>query len=228
MVLRQSGRQPCDTDVLRRRCDSCHLNREISQDFHPDKPNNGLDPNGRPYGVGVWPGQGNLTNPRWDAHINLDYPEKSLLLRAPLAKTAGGLGWCRNAKAESSRQWYGIPKPADNPPALVFEDVNDSDYGKLLASLQGASRYFKTELKRFNVPGFVPNRNLFNNLVRSGVVPAGHDPARAGWDPYRIDELYFRHAAHLSLPDITLGQPAKPEQTRDAIIPAMPVSATSQ
>lgn len=109
----------------------------------------------------------------WNGHsmlslCNLDRPEKSLMLKAPLAKKAGGLGICPD----------------------VFKDVTDSDYQRLLAALKvGAQRL--AEGKRFDMPGFRPNKYYIREMKRFGFLPKDIGPDEP-IDYYAIDQEYWR------------------------------------
>ena len=107
--------------------------------------------------------------PLYQAMCNLDHPEKSLFLRAPLAKSAGGLQLC------------GRP---------VFEDKEDEAYLAILAQIKAASHRLH-EGKRFDMPGFRPNRYYIREMQAFGVLPK-HLPPDAPIDPYATDHAYWR------------------------------------
>ena len=107
--------------------------------------------------------------PLYQAMCNLDRPEQSRFLRAPLAKSAGGLELCG--------------KP-------VFQDKKDEDYLTILARIEDASRQLHQE-KRFDMPGFRPNRYYIREMQMSGILPkdlAADTPV----DPYATDHAYWR------------------------------------
>ena len=56
---------------------------------------------------------------------DLTYPEKSLILMAPLAKSAGGYGWCR---------WKSAGSETEQSPA-VFRNTGDPDYQAILSAI---------------------------------------------------------------------------------------------
>lgn len=121
------------SEVIQRRCVGCH-----------DQPSRRLPLNlADERGVSFW--QPSLDDPRLltSRHIvfNLSRPEKSLMLLAPLAKSAGGWELCRDLK--------------NGARAKVFAGHEDADYQALLAMLT-AGTDFLTEHKRFDMPGFVP------------------------------------------------------------------------
>jgi hypothetical protein len=105
----------------------------------------------------------------YQSMFNLDHPEKSLYLRAPLAKSAGGLGLCGRA---------------------VFENKEDPDYCTILARVEDASQRMHQE-KRFDMPGFRPNPYYIREMQLYGILPkdlAGDTAI----DPYAIDQAYWR------------------------------------
>jgi hypothetical protein len=180
---------PCDTRILMKRCDSCHVDtRQASPRW--DGTIEG-DRNGRYCGPNAWPEDNQIYGAsRRESLINLDFPEKSLLLLAPLAKEAGGLGWCEQTDAKSKvRRQY---KQAE--PAVVFKSKDETDYEALLASIQVARDYFTKNIRRFDMPGYRPNRFLLTYMKNWGVLPADYDVSKDGWDAERIDDLYFDHA----------------------------------
>ena len=106
--------------------------------------------------------------PLYQAMCNLDRPEKSILLQAPLSSRAGGLGLCG--------------KP-------VFEDATDPDYREILDAIQNASDQL-TEHKRFDMPSFRPNRFYIREMQRFGVLP-NDLPDDTPVDTYAVDRAYW-------------------------------------
>ncbi|MCX7818170.1 MAG: hypothetical protein N2652_03020 [Kiritimatiellae bacterium] len=129
-----------------RRCGECHLR-------------DAKDSRGQPvqqWSFGV--------RPEW--LCNLDEPERSILLRAPLAKEAGGLGLC---------------------PGFASKDA--PDYREILSAIVTASNTLQ-QVRRFDMPGFRPNRHYVREMQRFGILPAGlseRDPV----DPYATDRAYW-------------------------------------
>jgi hypothetical protein len=113
----------------------------------------------------------------FDALANLTRPEKSLLLRAPLASKAGGLGLCKGD---------------------VFASREDPDYQKLLAAIQGSARQLQ-EHRRFDMPGFRPNEHYIREMQRFGILPGDLHPA-APIDYYATDQAYWRSFWHRPTP----------------------------
>jgi hypothetical protein len=99
---------------------------------------------------------------------DLSRPEMSLLLRAPLARAAGGLELCG--------------KP-------VFADRNDPLYQAILAAVQDARRRLEAG-KRFDMAGFRPNEHYLREMQRFGVLPKDLKPTDR-IDPYAVDRAYW-------------------------------------
>lgn len=103
------------------------------------------------------------------SRCNLTRPDKSMLLRAPLSRKAGGLGLC---------------------PGDVFSDTNDPDYKKLLASITAAAAELEKN-KRFDMPGFRPNQHYLREMQRYKFLPkALGEEDRV--DAYATDRAYWK------------------------------------
>jgi hypothetical protein len=99
---------------------------------------------------------------------NFSRPEQSRLLRAPLAKSAGGLGICSKT---------------------VFADTQDPLYQKTLAALRVGHENLMAG-KRFDMPGFRPNKDYLREMQRFGFLPKDLAPD-APVDPYAVDRAYW-------------------------------------
>jgi hypothetical protein len=99
---------------------------------------------------------------------NLTRPQQSLILQAPLASEAGGLGLCEPA---------------------VFASQDDPDYKEILGRILQASRGHSEE-KRFDMPGFRPNVYYVRKLQSYGILPADLDP-HDSIDIYATDRAYW-------------------------------------
>ncbi len=100
---------------------------------------------------------------------NLDHPEKSLLLQAPLSKKDGGLGLCSKS---------------------AFSGKSDPLYEQTLAAISESAAALKKE-KRFDMPGFRPNKFYIREMQRFGILPANlgeDDPI----DVYATDQRYWQ------------------------------------
>jgi len=122
-----------------------------------------------------------LSNPSFDdirckmsRHImfNLTRPEQSLILLAPLARSAGGYELCGDAEAK---------------PVTVFADTSDPDYQKILAMCT-AGRNQLEKIKRFDMPGFTPIPQYVREMQRFGIIT----DTTAAIDPYRTDQAYWQ------------------------------------
>lgn len=124
--------------------------------------------------------------------VNLTHPEMSLLLRAPLAKSAGGLGICRQRGAAA---FPGNTEPnwnlGDAPVATVLESTDDPDYQRILKEIRDAAEQLLPG--RVELPGFMPNKFYIQEMVRFGVLPEDFDPAGKPLQFYfDTDEAYYR------------------------------------
>ncbi|NLX97091.1 MAG: hypothetical protein GXY83_13025 [Rhodopirellula sp.] len=100
--------------------------------------------------------------------VNLSRPEKSFMLRAPLAKEAGGQALCKE---------------------VVFKTTEDPLYQKILAALtDGHNRLMAG--KRFDMPGFRPNEHYIREMQRFGILPKDLKPANP-IDVYATDRAYW-------------------------------------
>ncbi len=104
---------------------------------------------------------------------NLDHPEKSLLLRAPLDKKAGGLALCETTS---------------------FKDPTDVLYQQLLAGIRRSADRLATE-KRFDMPGFRPNQFYLREMKRFDILPRDLSPDDPV-DPYEVDRRYWKSFWH--------------------------------
>jgi hypothetical protein len=104
-----------------------------------------------------------------DAMTNLDRPEKSLLLRAPLGQSAGGLELCAE---------------------IVFPDADDPGYRELLAATRNAAEKLRQQ-KRFDMPGFRPNEHYIREMQRFEILPQDLRPD-APIDVYATDRAYWQ------------------------------------
>jgi hypothetical protein len=158
-------------EAIRHRCDTCHDASMPLPKYLSD--NLGLV----------------LSNPdfndvriRYSRHLmfNLSRPEKSLILLAPLARDAGGLGLCRH------RGKHGAP----DKEAVVFEDTSDVDYQRILALCRAGKRHLD-KIKRFDMPAFRPTSSYVREMQRYGILPTGL-ATDAMIDVYATDRAYWR------------------------------------
>lgn len=120
--------------------------------------------------------------------FNLTRPEKSLVLLAPLARAAGGHGTCR----------------ADGTPAgsgAVIAATNDPDYQALLGMVQAGKRRLD-EIKRFDMPGFLPRPEWVREMMTFGVLAPGVVPGRDPIDVYAVERAYWTSLHHQPRPSM--------------------------
>ncbi len=115
------------------------------------------------------------------SRCNLTRPEKSLVLRAPLAKSAGGLALCGDD---------------------VVKDANDPLHQAILSAIRVSAKQLDTG-KRFDMPGFQPNKHYVREMKRFGILASDH-PADS-IDVYKTDERYWRSFWHKGQPKKDLG-----------------------
>ena len=116
---------------------------------------------------------------RRNRHIvfNLTKPDRSLMLLAPLAKSAGGQGTC----SEESQS------PGEG---TVFTTTEDPDFQAILGMCQAGHRRLG-EIKRFDMPGFRPRPEWIREMKRCGVLAEDFDPANDPIDVYATEQSYW-------------------------------------
>ena len=105
--------------------------------------------------------------------FNLSRPEKSMILLAPLATSAGGYQFCR--------------KSAD--PAPVFADTSDPAYQSLLAMVAAGKQHLDSAT-RFDMPNFKPRPAYIREMIRYGIL-RNDLPPDAKINPYLADKRYW-------------------------------------
>ncbi len=150
--------------VLHRKCASCHFPKKL--------------------GRNMWP----FRKHSW---IDISRIENSHLLRAPLARTAGGLELCRKQPARSSGKL--VTEPSDEP-AVVFEGTDDPDYAELVNILKsavgGSARRPPLTLPAYWQPGFVPHESYVRELKRCGALEQTWEPGD-DVDWFEVEDRYF-------------------------------------
>jgi len=139
------------TGEMMARCGNCHGGEHAHR--------------GKKYPILRWArGASNRPGPE----VNISRPEKSFVLRAPLAKKAGGLALCKE---------------------VVFESTDDPLYQKMLAGIRSAHERLMTE-KRFDMPGFRPNEHYIREMQRFGFLSKDLGPSDP-IDVYEVDRAYW-------------------------------------
>ena len=119
---------------------------------------------------------------RFSRHLffNLSRPEKSLILLAPLAREAGGLGLCRRRGRDG--------EPDVSVPVLT--DKTDADYERILTLCREGKKHLDS-IKRFDMPGFRPTDSYVREMKKYGILPASQ-AQDAIVDVYATDRAYWR------------------------------------
>ncbi len=156
-------------EVIDQRCAGCHA--------EPARllPRNLIDERG----VSFW--EPSLDDPRLltSRHIvfNLSRPEKSLILLAPLAESAGGWGLCRDPKTRERR--------------TVFADTTDRGYQALLALCAAGKATLSQGTRRFDMPDFHPRADWVREMKRYGILPTDLAPTTP-IDCYATEQRYWQ------------------------------------
>ncbi len=159
-------------EVITRRCAECHRDHPLPRSLSDE------------IGFSFWMpdlGDGRI---RRNRHIvfNLTDPAKSLMLRAPLAKSAGGHGTCRgNGKARGE--------------GAVFTGKDDPDHLKLLAHIEAGKRKLD-QIKRFDMPGFRPRPEWVDEMKRCGVLAPDFNADHTPVDVYAVERDYWKSLHH--------------------------------
>ena len=158
-------------EAIRRRCGSCHAGNTVLPRSLSDERD-----------VSFWRPEPDDPRLRLSRHLvfNLSRPAKSLMLLAPLAAEAGGYGVCR-AGNQGDAATGGRP---------VFADANDPDYQAILAMCREGNSHLE-QIKRFDMPGFVPPAAYLREMKRYGIVPQDL-PESAAIDVYQTDRRYWQ------------------------------------
>jgi hypothetical protein len=121
--------------------------------------------------------------------FNLTEPRQSLMLKAALAKSAGGYaeGQAGDPKPVAVDLAH-APKPFKHP--IIFEHTNDPDYQAVLAHLQAAKDRLD-EIKRFDMPGFRPCAAYIREMKRYKLLPDTFDVEKDPINVYEMDKKYF-------------------------------------
>jgi hypothetical protein len=170
-------------DAVNRRCAACHLGGTLPR-FVTD--------------ISVKSGDGHGDLEGWCRPVfrssrhhvfNLTEPAQSLMLKAPLAKSAGGYaeGPAGDPKPVAIDLAH-APKPFKHP--ILFENTNDADYQAVLAHIQAAKARLD-EIKRFDMPGFTPCEQYVREMKRYKLLPESFDLAKDLINVYEMDKKYF-------------------------------------
>ena len=152
--------------AIMNRCGACHL-----RDYVDEK-------RGKIKILSFGRGTGHQPGPLY----NLTHPEKSFMLRAPLAKEAGGRAMCKQ---------------------VSFASTQDPLYQAILARIREAHDRLMAE-KRFDMPGFRPNEHYIREMQRFGFLPKDLGPDDP-MDVYAVDKAYWESFYYKPEPSATPG-----------------------
>jgi hypothetical protein len=154
-------------EVMKNNCSSCHTGEKqlpisVSDEIR--------------HTWWVYPAGPNDSRRKYSRHLHFDLsqPEKSVLLLAPLAKSAGGYESCGSA---------------------VLSGKDDPRYRTILSGIERAKQYFE-EIKRFDMPGFVPRPEYVREMKRYGILPVDHEFS-AVVNTYDLEQQYWRSLWHV-------------------------------
>lgn len=157
---------PVMHETVIRRCEECHgLEGKIAE---------------------VLPGTLSGGGRRYNSAVifNFTHPEKSLMLRGPLSRDAGGYGKC-----------YRLDADGKHVPVTVFADKNDPDYQKILACIVRGQKHLTVDDPRWWMPNYAPNAPYIREMKRYGVLPADYIQGTP-LNPWETDEKYWRSQWH--------------------------------
>jgi len=154
--------------TLQENCTSCHTVERNMQ--LPLSPSEEID---NPPWVPLRP---NDVRRKFARHLlyNLSNPEKSTLLLGPLAKSAGGYESCGS---------------------VVLTGTDDPRYQAILSGIVRTKQHLD-EIKRFDMPGFVPRPEYIREMERFGIIPEEQNPTVVV-DVYDLDQKYWTSLWHV-------------------------------
>jgi cytochrome c553 len=150
-------------DVLNQRCVSCHTT-EKNMPLALSPSDEIINPPWEP----LTPNDARRKFSR-QLLYNLTNPKDSVLLLAPLSKSAGGYESCGKA---------------------VFESTDDPDYQTVLAAIERTKQQLN-EIKRFDMPDFIPRPQYVREMKKYNILPRDTDPDQA-FDTYQLEQDYWQ------------------------------------
>ncbi|UDQ98907.1 hypothetical protein AAEX28_02185 [Lentisphaerota bacterium WC36G] len=115
------------------------------------------------------------------AVYNLSYPEKSTILTAPLAESAGGNAVCKRLDGNHK---------VTNQKHIVFKSTDDPNYQIILKAIKDVANMLEKR-KRWYMKGFKPHDAYIREMIRYGVLPDDYDVNNTTLTPFQIDQLYW-------------------------------------
>ncbi|MDR1922850.1 MAG: hypothetical protein LBQ66_00630 [Planctomycetaceae bacterium] len=151
------------TSTLRENCISCHTSQKNMQ--LPLSPSHEI---GGPPWENMRP---NDVRRKYSRQLlyDLSYPEKSVMLLAPLAKSAGGYESCGTA---------------------ILTSKDDPKYQSILAGITRTKQHLDS-IKRFDMNDFIPRKQYIRELQKYGILPKTHNPTTPV-NTYDLEQKYWR------------------------------------
>ncbi len=158
-------------EVLNQRCVSCH-----AKDKGMQLATSPSDEIGGPPWENLQP---NDVRRKFSRQLiyNLTNPKDSTLLLAPLGKSAGGYESCGKA---------------------IFENTDDPGYQTVLKAIERTKQRLD-EIKRFDMPGFVPRPQYVRELKKYHILPKDADPNQA-FNTYQLEQEYWKSLWYKPVP----------------------------
>ena len=100
-----------------------------------------------------------------------------------MARITGACGWSIRSRADTN----GNRRTKDN--SRFHEDSN-------LLTIITARKARLDKIKRFDMPGFRPNRHYLREMKSYGVLPPDFDIENDPVDPYELDRRYWESLRH--------------------------------
>ncbi len=158
------------SDVIKNNCNKCH--KEIMPDICSEQNLTWWNSRNQLMN-GAYKEKEYLQKISFSRHIlyDLSEPGQSTILKAPLEKSDGGYGLCKDIKGNS-----------------IFKSTKDNDYETLLKAISNSKNYLDS-IKRFDMEGFTVRPEYFREMKRYGVI--SEDVDIKDIDPYKTDRKYW-------------------------------------
>jgi len=149
-------------EAMKNRCGSCHVGEKQLPTSVSDEIR---------HTWWIYPNGPDDSRRKYSRHLHFDLtqPEKSALLLAPLSKEVGGYEACGGA---------------------VLTGKDDPHYRAILAGIERAKTRLD-EIKRFDMPGFIPRPQYIREMKKYGILPKDTDPNQV-FDTYRLEQDYWK------------------------------------
>lgn len=158
-----------DRSVLEKKCYSCHMSDKKDRSVGRIRRRGKQD-------TYYWPRSRYLG--RW---VNMDNIDASRILRAALAKDAGGHATVSDA--EKTKGW--------RKHLIVFSDKSDPAYQALRQDVAELVAKAKANRWTYSVDDWQPNEHYIREMKRYGVLPDDYDRRTGQMSPFEMDRRYY-------------------------------------